>query len=847
MIPHLNRMMGRSLLLAIFLLSGVAGLGYQIAWVRLFSTALGHEMPSMLAVVGAFFGGLALGAWLLDRRVSQTHWPLRTYAILELLIAAWALISINIIDPFNHFALELIGLEHEPVRQWSVAFVMVLLALLPATAAMGATLPVMDRALSMMTRQKRVIGALYAANTLGAMVGTLLSAFWLIASYGLQVTVYVLASLNLFCALSAWLLQRDGRVESGQKQRVAGTGATRPPWRALFFTGLLGVGYEVVVVRILAQMMENTVFSFASALAVYLLGTAIGAALYQRYWSQGEFERVLARLLSTLSVACIAGVLCLQEFWPAFDPSVAVIGMVATELLAAALVFGLPTLIMGATFSHLAQAARGPNSGIGHALALNTLGAMSAPLAFGVLLLPILGSLWTLVLISLAYLFLVPSSGGISWPVRLTLPCALLVFAPPHLRLLELPRNSQIVTYRDGVAASVAVIQDESGNRSLRVNNHFQMGSTRQFKAERRQALLPLLLHPKPAQALFLGVGTGMTLGAASLEPDLKADAVELLPEVVVALPEFSPENLSPSTSDNIKLYVADARRFVRVSEKRYDVIIADLFHPAREGAGALYTREHFTAVQNRMADDAIFCQWLPLYQLDEPMLRVIVGTFLSVFEHTSAFLSGVGIDSPALALCASQQPLSFSPDWYTTRVNDPRLAEVLKLIRLGDEYQLFGSFVANAAGLRQYSDGAPINTDNHPIVVFGAPAIYYDADTSAQPEYLLMRQILDRVDGDPTSLIADGHPDSRSMLLRLNAYLAAREIYLRALVAEAEGVPRAGLDGLIEAAETSADFSLAFEVGAALAQTLSSKDPVAAKQLREALMRSRNRFVEGL
>ncbi|MHC4893840.1 MAG: hypothetical protein ACYTFV_10865 [Planctomycetota bacterium] len=58
-----------------FLLSGVAGLGYQIVWARQFSVGLGHEYPSVLAVVSAVFGGLALGAWLGDQFDARS--PLR--------------------------------------------------------------------------------------------------------------------------------------------------------------------------------------------------------------------------------------------------------------------------------------------------------------------------------------------------------------------------------------------------------------------------------------------------------------------------------------------------------------------------------------------------------------------------------------------------------------------------------------------------------------------------------------------------------------------------------------------------------------------------------------------------
>ena len=55
-----------------------------------------------------------------------------------------------------------------------------------------------------------------------------------------------------------------------------------------------------------------------------------------------------------------------------------------------------------------------------------------------------------------------------------------------------------------------------------------------------RQAWLPLLLHPAPRHALFLGLGTGVTASAAAEDPTLDVDAVELLPEVIAASAFFT-------------------------------------------------------------------------------------------------------------------------------------------------------------------------------------------------------------------------------------------------------------------------------------------------------------------
>ena len=131
-------MLGTSLLMAG---SGFAALAYQIVWTQQFGVWLGHEMVSVLAVVAAFFGGIALGAHALARRIDGSRYPARWYAGCEALIALWGLLLIWLMPLANPALAAMTGPQPSSWRQWSIAFVGPLLLLLPATAAMGATLP----------------------------------------------------------------------------------------------------------------------------------------------------------------------------------------------------------------------------------------------------------------------------------------------------------------------------------------------------------------------------------------------------------------------------------------------------------------------------------------------------------------------------------------------------------------------------------------------------------------------------------------------------------------------------------------------------------------------------------
>src|SRR6185437_4205360 len=244
------------------------------------------------------------------------------------------------------------------------------------------------------------------------------------------------------------------------------------------------------------------------------------------------------------------------------------------------------------------------------------------------------------------YLLLAPEIAGWRWGL-LGVPLVLVFALPANLQITQVPPGGRLIEYREGVMASVAVVEDANRQRVLRVDNRFQMGGTAASAVEYRQAHIPMLLHPAPKRALFLGVGTGISFGAASLYPGLQSDGVELVPEVLEVMPRFEPYNFAPGRRPQLKVFTADARRFVRAADATYDVIVADLFHPARDGAGSLYTVEHFRAVRERLAPGGLFCQWLPLHQLDNDMLRVIVRTFLEVFPGAQAWLLHFNVDIP--------------------------------------------------------------------------------------------------------------------------------------------------------------------------------------------------------
>jgi spermidine synthase len=842
--------------LALMAASGFSALGLQIVWTQQSAAWLGHEAAAMLGVVTAFFGGLALGALLLGPAIRRSRRPLLWYIGCEVLIAAWALGLLVLLEPAGAGLLTATGIAPSPLRQWGLAFGGTLLLLLPATAAMGATLPAMERVLAATQRSPRAVAALYAANTAGAVAGVLTAAFWLVPALGLSTTAAACAALNLVVAGTAWWAL--GVAGTGTEPDAAATPAVQtthaePAPRlavVLAATGCLGIGYEVLVVRALSQVAQNTVYTFALLLAVYLVGTAAGAAVLHRQLRGAPPTAGLRdRLLLALALACLLGSATLWGLAPLHRWLGGVVGegmaaALGAEALLALVAFGPATAVMGALFSVLALQASGSGLGLGRALGWNTLGAALAPPLLGVLLLPALGHKAALLIVALGYLLLLSGSarrGPAAW-VLLGAGAAVAAWAPP-LVIVDKPEGAELVLHEAGAMAAVSVLEDAQGVRSLHIDNRQQEGSNATGLADGRQALLPLLLHPAPRQALFLGLGTGVTAATAALDRQLHVDAVELLPEVVRAAALFTPAwaegAAHPGPNPRLTVHVADARRFVRAGSSRYDLIVSDNFHPARSGSAALYTVEHFAAVKARLAAGGLFCQWLPLHQMDLPTLRSIVRSYTEVFPQATALLATNSLDTPVIGLLARADGTRLSLPAVRSRLAGAQLEQNAAGWAIDDEWALLGSFVAGPRALQRWSAGAPLNTDDHPVVATLAPRITYAPDSLPRDRLFAWLQQVGPTAAD--ELLDDG--TTAADAARLQAYGAARQHYLLAgRSVRASGDAGAMLQQvqapLLEALRLSPDFRPAYLPLVQMAAALARTEPQPAAALLQQLQR---------
>ncbi len=265
---------------SLFLVSGAAGLVYQIVWERLLELFFGVTMVSVTLIVGAFMAGLGLGSLLggrLARRVKNT---LLVYGLLELGVAAFGLVS----QPLIFW----IG-QKTAGSPYALVFLLSFLILLIPTTLMGMTLPFLTQSfVHRVETSGSVIGILYGINTLGAAFGTALSGFVLIGAYGFDGTTYIAVAMNALVGTLAVILARwqAHSVQVSEPEPQAAAPVMQWGYKTIlissFLVGFIGLGFEMLWIRILHIVNKNTAYSFPAILFIFLLGLALGGYLFGR-------------------------------------------------------------------------------------------------------------------------------------------------------------------------------------------------------------------------------------------------------------------------------------------------------------------------------------------------------------------------------------------------------------------------------------------------------------------------------------------------------------------------------------------------------------------------------------
>jgi predicted membrane-bound spermidine synthase len=769
-----------ALLGACFLVSGAAGLAYEVLWSRHLSLLFGSNAEAVGLVLAVFLGGLGLGSRAFGALADRVASPLRLYAALEAGVGLFALGT----GPLLAFAARgfpalASALGGGAVAAAGAKAALATLVLLPPAFLMGGTLPALARAVSGRGSTPRLVSLLYAVNLAGAVLGAAATGFWLVERAGLAATMRLAAAADLAVAFVVLLAapraargagEAPGRVDAPGPPVAPAPEAGEAPGalsRVALFTGLFVSGAvfmldEVVFTRLLSLAFGVSSYSFTLVLVVCLLGLGIGgfvasARAARRRASLESFGRVqlpsaalLVAAMAAVPLVPRALVLARQVPGLGFGPTLALKAALAGVLLlpvASVAGMGLPLLL-----AFVADRPAGVGASVGRASLVNTAGTLAGSLLTGFVLVSAVGSQATLRLGALATLAAGllalsaargrPGAGATAaagalaalvllvprWPDWIFLRADTTPRAEPAATRLEFEvrlkvANRERLFFEEGRNATVAVLRGFR-SQTLLANGHPEASDLGDMGTQIGVAVVPLVLHPAPREVLVVGLASGVTADAAARAPGVeRVDVAELETAMFRAAARFVHVNHDVLSNPKVRLHPVDARSLIAAGDRKWDVVLSEPSNLWRAGVSNLFTAEFYAAARGALKPGGVFAQWLQLYGLRWETLRTVLATVARSFPHTQVWF----VDGADVVLLGSEDPLLPARgrvEETLAKVYGDDLRRYLAMPEPRDFWAryLLGSEALNAV----VADVRRVNSDDRPIVEFEAPRDLY-------------------------------------------------------------------------------------------------------------------------
>lgn len=795
-------------------LSGIASLTYQVAWVRLIGLSLGSTSASISTVLAAFFFGLALGSFLAERLTRNRINSLLPYALLETVIGLSGLALLPILLNLDGVMALIPAAGTELWLKFAIAAALLVIP----TTAMGATFPVMAAVL--IRTQEHVgtrISQLYGFNTFGAVLGAGLSGFVVIPAWGLDGAIYAAATLNAIVVVGAMIANfaaplrpvsiLEPHVETAESPLpTAPVDDAGMRWRAaatLVATGFASVAAQVGWTKYLAMFTGSTIYGLSAILTVFLAGIAVGS------WVIGTFIDRIARpkLFMAGGLLALAATLVLARaglsLLPPVQGALNVLGIEGTSdhLVRLAIVLVLifpPTFVFGMLFPINLKLYCGDVSGVrkrvGEAYAINTLASIAGAVLAGFWIIPVFGTdmLLTGVAVGVALLPLVWGGEGLQRVQRFAMPALVVLVLAGNQLLGHLDFKALVASVgyddssrdgkagdfmflKEGKAGVITLVSYDGKNARLQNNglNESQISLTNSNNLLTTEALLglvPYLLRPDAKSAFMLGFGGGISTTALTLTGLEKIHVVELEPAVVDAVRTIKDGPATALDDPRVSLEFNDARNTLLVQPTTYDIIVSQPSHPWLSGSANVFTQEFWSVARSRLNEGGVFSQWINLFQMDATTLKALLKAFYTVFPDGLVLANNNAKD---LIMIGSTGPLTFDYEKIDEILARPAVRQRLESsgIRTTQDVLWFFAMSRNEA-VTATADATP-NRDTNILSEVRLSALTGDATGDEDP-YGFIRQ---NSSFDITPYIG---ADTRK-LVRLSNYFSGWERYDRA------------------------------------------------------------------
>jgi spermidine synthase len=771
---------------AAFVLSGAAGLIYEVLWSRYLGLLVGHTAYAQVIVLAVFLGGMGAGALVTGRWSHRLADPLKWYARVEIIIAIFGFAF----DPVYRWLMGTVfeGLlpavgsgSMSLIATWVIAS----LVILPQSLLLGSTFPLMTAGIlrRVPAGPGRLLAMLYGANSAGAAIGAMVAGFVLVPALGLPGAVLTAAVLNLAAGLIAFVLAGQAAPDTAAtaEMRTPATAAPAPRLSSVLLVVAAGTAvasflYEVAWIRMLSLLLGSATHAFETMLSAFILGLALGAFWVRRGadgWTQPV--RALGIIQFVMGCAALATLPLYQEAFGwmaalmrAFGPTEAGYTGFSIGRYVISLAIMLPaTFCAGATLPLITRVLLSRRLGeeaIGRVYGVNTLGSIAGVILAGLVLLPLIGLKATLITgaaldIALGVLVLAAAAEPATRRLAMGAMAAGVVFVAaaalgPRLdralltsgvfRTGALPDAATFAPlfHADGRTATISVYRNQRTAGIVIASNGKPDASLPEAWLEpcapegpraplvgdpATQTLAPLIAlahRPDARTGAIIGFGSGMSTAAVLAgAPDLTSlVTIEIEPAMVEGARLFLPANRRAYEDPRSTIVIEDARAYFARTDARFDYILSEPSNPWVAGVAGLFTTEFYRQVVRQLSDTGVFAQWFQLYELNDVLVRSILAAIHENFGSYAVYQT----DYTNALVVASPAP-SLPPAQWAAVLEQPALREDLCHVVPISGAMLDASRLLDRRALVPLLEaGGGANSDYYPVLDIGAERARY-------------------------------------------------------------------------------------------------------------------------
>jgi len=773
----------KSIFALLFIVSGAAGLIYQIVWFKYLGLFLGNTTHAQMIVLATFLGGLAAGNYVIGKRADALKNPARFYSFLEIGIGLYCLLYPLLSVGLGELFLKTAGnysINSGSFLFYFFRFLLAAFLLFIPTFAMGGTLPALSKFfVDDLKFARRDTAVLYFLNSFGAVIGVLFAGFVLIKQFGLPTTIYAAAAVNLFIGLIGLFASLKFKpdetlnevfLNSSEQKEIEITKTT------MFFvlaiagsSGLAALLYEMVWVRLLVNILGSSTYAFSLMLMAFISGISIGSFLVSLKFIR-RFDKVKVVIFCQGMIAL--GTMAALPFYERLPFYLWKISsyfvrnestfpiFLTLQFFICFVMLITPTIFMGMSLPVIVEIFSASQKkigvSIGKVFSINTLGTVLGALLSGLFFIPAFGIKHTFeigiainigmalllllsyhkikfvskaafssaaVLIFLAFVLFIPS-----WNTTLMVSGIFREFdlAPPatYSDFQKHYSGRKILFYKEGVGANVGVAQlnDSLHTKVLMINGKPDASNSGDMNTQVLLGQIPMMLHQNAKNIFVVGFGSGVTIGSVLTHEINKVTCAEISSEVIEAGNLFAPENGNCLADKRLSIVLEDALTYLKLAKINFDVIISEPSNPWIAGIGNLFSKEYFERCKTKLTSDGLMVQWFHTYELSDDIMKLILHTFKVVFPYAQLWNSQQG----DIIMVGSKKPINLNAKQLEQKFQLEKVKNDFNKIKIENIFTFLSCEAFSDEGFYRISGNPTVNSELHPRLEFEAPEAFY-------------------------------------------------------------------------------------------------------------------------